>query len=228
MAVIGGIVAGLAAFGIGETSPELIPAEPVQYNFMGQMKWTVSKETPGVQLRIAALTFGLLGTSLGVTLGIAGGLARRAGSAMATTGAGLLGAVLGIAIGGGISLAVIPPLLEVYFSHKDLEVIIGLLTHIVIWGPLGAAAGLAFAVGLGERPLIGRALVAGLLGAVIGTLAFDLVGALAFPLAKTDALLSLTWPTRLLARLLVSLGTGSALAFSLSRPTEVQEQGRAG
>jgi len=71
--------------------------------------------------------------------------------------------------------------------------------------------GLAFAIGLGERRLPGRALLAGLAGAVLGTIAFDVVRALAFPLAKTDALFSLTWPTRLL----VSLGTAAALALSL-------------
>jgi hypothetical protein len=215
LAMAGGIVAGLAAFGIGEATSDLIPAEPMQYNFMGQMRWTVTKDSPRVLSRVAALGFGVLGACLGGSLGIAGGLARRPASAVAPSAGGLLGTVLGATLGAGTSLALVPLLLELYFGHKEMEILTGTFSHSVIWGPLGAAAGLAFAVGLGERRLIGRALVAGLAGALLGTLAFDLVGALAFPLAKTDTLFSLTWPTRLMARLMVTLGTAAAMALSL-------------
>jgi hypothetical protein len=213
--MVSGLVAGLAAFGIGEATSELIPPEPMQYNFMGEMRWTVTKDSPRVVSRIAALSFGVLGACLGGSLGIAGGLARRPASAAAPTAGGLLGTVLGATLGAGTSLAIVPPFLEFYFDHKDVELLTGTFGHSVIWGPLGAAAGLAFAVGLGQRRLFGNAVMAGLAGAVLGTIAFHLVGALAFPLAKTDGLFSLTWPTRLLARLLVSLGTAAALAFSV-------------
>jgi hypothetical protein len=216
LAMVGGLVAGLAAFGIGEATSDLIPAEPEQINFMGTMQWSVTKQSPRVLSRVAAVGFGVLGACLGGSLGIAGGLARRPVSAAAPAAGGLLGAVLGAALGAGTSLALVPPLLDLYFGHKDMEILTGMFSHSVIWGPLGAAAGLAFAVGLGERRLIGRALVAGLAGALLGTVVFDFVGALAFPLAKTDALFSETWPTRLLARLIISLGTAAALALSLS------------
>ena len=93
--------------------------------------------------------------------------------------------------------------------------------HGVIWGPLGAAAGLAVAIGLGEPRLIGRAMVAGLAGAVLGAVAFDVVGAFAFPLAKTDSPISRTWASRLLARLLVTIGTAATLALLLPAPRNV-------
>jgi hypothetical protein len=218
LAVAGGIVAGLAAFGIGEATSDLIPAEPVQYNFMGEMRWTVTKDSPRVLSRATALGFGVLGACLGGSLGIAGGLARRPASPAAPAAGGLLGAVLGVALGAGTSLALVSPLLDLYFGHKDLEILTGMFSHGVLWGPLGAAAGLAFAVGLGERRLTGRALMAGLAGAVLGTVAFDLVGALAFPLAQTDHLFSQTWPTRLMARLMVSLGTAAAIVLVLPNP----------
>jgi len=214
----GGIVAGLAAFGIGEATSDLIHAEPVQVSFMGTMKWSVTKHSPRVLSRVAALGFGVLGACLGGSLGIAGGLARRPASAVAPAAGGLLGTVLGATLGAATSLALVPPFLELYFGHKDIEILTGMFSHAVIWGPLGAAAGLAFAVGLGERRLLGRALLAGLAGAVLGTIAFDLVGALAFPLAKTDGLFSETWQTRLMARLMVTLGTAAALALSLPKP----------
>ena len=218
LVALGGVLAGLAAFGIGEATSDLIPPEPEQYNFMGEMRWTATKDSPRVRSRVAALSFGVLGACLGGSLGIAGGLARRPVSATAPATGGLLGAVVGAALGAGTSLALVPRLLDLYFGHKDLEILTGMFSHGVIWGPLGAAAGLAFAVGLGERRLTGRALTAGLAGAVLGTVAFDLVGALAFPLARTDGLFSLTWPTRLMARLMVSLGTAAAIVLVLPDP----------
>jgi len=56
----------------------------------------------------------------------------------------------------------------------------------LIWGLLGASAGLAFAVGLGERRRLGRALIAGLVGAVLGAVAFEFIGAVFFTLAETE------------------------------------------
>ena len=63
--------------------------------------------------------------------------------------------------------------------------------------------------------------MAGLVGAVVGAVAFDLVGAFAFPLAKTDSPISQTWATRLLARLLVTIGTAASLALLLTGPRNV-------
>ena len=79
--------------------------------------------------------------------------------------------------------------------------------HGLIWGLLGASAGLAFAVGLGEPRLCGKVLTAGFVGAVLGTVAFELIGGVAFPMAETGEPISETWATRLMARLLVTVGT---------------------
>jgi hypothetical protein len=83
---------------------------------------------------------------------------------------------------------------------------------------VGASAGLALAVGLGERHVAGHAVMAGLLGAVLGSIAFDMIGAAAFTNARTFQPISDTWPTRLLARLLVTIGTDAAVAVSLPGP----------
>jgi hypothetical protein len=101
-------------------------------------------------------------------------------------------------------------------DHQDLDMIIAMLIHGLFWGLLGAAAGLAFAIGM--KAPIGRAVAAGIVGAVLGSVAFDLVGAFAFPLAKTDSPISLTWPSRLCARLLVCVGTAAALTRVLPGP----------
>ena len=109
LAVVAGIVAGSAAFGIGEGTAELIPPEKVQFNVFGQTRGMASRDTPRVVTRTAALAFGVLGLCLGGCLGIAGGVARRRAAA-AVTG-GLLGAVLGAVRGRGRhagALAVVP------------------------------------------------------------------------------------------------------------------------
>jgi hypothetical protein len=89
------------------------------------------------------------------------------------------------------------------------------LTHGLIWGLLGALAGMAFAIGLGDRRLLGRALTAGFLGAVLGTVVMELIGAAFFASAATVNPISETLPTRLMARLLVTIGTAAGLILLL-------------
>jgi hypothetical protein len=54
----------------------------------------------------------------------------------------------------------------------------------------------------------------GLAGAVIGTIAYEAIGPALAPLAGTGDPISTTWPTRLLARLLVPVGTAMAIALT--------------
>ncbi len=89
--------------------------------------------------------------------------------------------------------------------------------HGIIWGLLGAAAGLAFVAGIWEWRLLGRVVTAGFVGGFLGAAAFELIGALAFAQAQTDEPVSATWTTRLLARLLVTVGVGVALVLVLRK-----------
>ena len=162
----------------------------------------------------AAAAFGLLGAALGVTLGVAGGWVRR--SRGAAVGAGLVGLVLG----GGAGVLASFGLMPVYSEHKDpsgTDLGQAILFHGGLWGSLGLAGGLAFGLGRhGMRP--GPVLVAavgGLVGALVGTFVFEVVGALGFPFARTTEPISASASTRLLARLAVAVGT--ALGASLSR-----------
>ena len=217
LAVIGGLLAGLLAFAIGEAIYEMIPAEKVQQDLMGTKIWTANRATSTeAARRNGALTFGVLGLCLGTCLGMAGGLARRSPSG-AVTGA-LLGAVLGLALGAGVSWASISWFIMTRMDHIDYDLIISLMMHGLIWSLLGASAGLAFAVGLGEPWLCGRCLTAGFAGAVLGTVAFELIGAVAFPMAETDEPISETWATRLMARLLVTVGTALIVILLLPEP----------
>src|SRR5205823_4510487 len=82
-----------------------------------------------------------------------------------------------------------------------------LLIHGGLWCGLGGAAGLAYALGrrgLKPGPLLEGAL-GGLIGAAIGTVFYELIGAMCFPLSRTTSPFSATAPTRLLARLSVAV-----------------------
>jgi hypothetical protein len=222
LAALGGLLAGLASFGVGEAVYEIIPAEGIQQRdrrtgreFIGPSAETVNMAAA----KNAALAFGALGLCLGGFLGIAGGLARRSTSA-AVTG-GLLGVVLGAVLGAGVSRALLPFLIKAQHDYGENELIVSLIMHGSIWGLLGASAGLAFVVGLGERRLVGRALTAGLVGAVLGAVAFEMIGAVSFTSANTNHPISDTWTTRMMARLLVTMGTAATLMLFLSEPRSV-------
>lgn len=203
---LAGLLAGLAAFGIGEMVHELIPAAKEEVNTMGRLIMLPTVKTTSVAgTWNGALTFGLFGVCLGGLLGMAGGLARRSGRAILV--AGLLGAILGLTVGAGVSFAVLPLFFHAEPLYPQYELILSISMHGSIWGLTGAAAGMAFAVGLGQRRMYGRALAAGFVGGVLGAIAFDLIGVLLFPLGNTGEPISTTWPTRLTARLLVALAT---------------------
>jgi hypothetical protein len=146
-----------------------------------------------------------LGALMGVAMGFAGGLSRQ--SVGAAWRAALIGLVLGAALGAVASLAFIP----LYFVAKrfsataEPDLSVAMLLHAGIWMSVGAAAGMAFALGLGERRRAGRAVLGGLLGALVGTLLYDVIGAAYFPLDGTSDPIAQTWYTRSLARLIVPL-----------------------
>jgi hypothetical protein len=104
-------------------------------------------------------------------------------------------------------------------DDPEHELILSLAAHALIWGLLGASAGLAFAIGLGERRLFGRAFLAGLTGAILGAITFELIGGAFFALAETTHPISATWLTRLMARLFVTVGTATAVAMILPNET---------
>jgi hypothetical protein len=218
------LIAGLAAFGLGEATYKIIPPKKVMLNTMGTIAPAVTGEGLHVaNTRNAALAIGILGACLGCGLGIAGGLAR--GAASGTVAAGLLGAILGAALPSVVTLASLKSFGDTQFYYSDYDLFISMGMHGLLWGLAGAVAGLAFAVGLGRPRLIARATVAGVLGAVIGAVAFDLIGAALFSLADTGEAISTTWTSRFAARMLVALATAVLVVFSLPAPSPSNAEG---
>ena len=103
--------------------------------------------------RSAAVSYGGLGMILGLTLGVAGGLARRSpGAAIA---AGIVGMVVGGAAGAGMTTVLLPIYHATRAAFPDADqnndLALALETHGGIWLAVGAAAGLAPRHRLGRR-----------------------------------------------------------------------------
>jgi hypothetical protein len=215
--VLAGLFAGLIAFGFGEAVYEIIPAANATHTMGGSRVMMPNRDTRILaDARNGAVTFGVLGLCLGGCLGLAGGLVGRSPARMAI--GGLLGAVLGAGLGVGLSLALLGPALRMRDVYFDYDLLISVAMHGLIWGSLGAAAGLAFAAGMGDWRRAGRYVIGGLVGAILGTLIYEAIGAAIFSSANTGEVISTTMETRFMARLLVTAGTALMVALLLPGP----------
>jgi hypothetical protein len=221
-----GLLAGLAAFAIGERTRTLIPVEKVQQNLMGSVVNVVNLDTTAVAWRRnGSLTFGALGICLGLGLGVAGGLARRSAGGSVT--GGLLGTILGAALGGGVSWVLLPRFIDAEYQNTEYELFISMGMHALLWGLAGAAGGLAFAMGLGKPRFGPMGLLVGLLGAALGAMTYEMIGAVFFDSAKPGEPVSQAAIARLLACLLVTLGAAIAVALALPEPSPLKPEPQA-
>ena len=214
LALAAGLLAGVATWLAGETDLLQVAPEKVMVQTMGGPTLDTTAATIRVaEEKTAVRVFGVFGAAMGLALGLAGGLAghspRRAGIA---AGVGL---VVGGIVGALAPLVVLPIFDRAGGAGSD-DMIPSMLMHAGVWIGVGAAGGLAFGIGLGGRRRVVASLIGGAVGAVIGAIAYEFVGAIAFPLAETASPISTTWESRLLARLLVAtfVAVGIALAVS--------------
>lgn len=213
-----GILAGILAFGLGEWTSAFFPVEQAGVPLGGGTVMRPTMETIArADMKNSALTFGVTGGILGLTLGVAGGLVSRS-TASAARG-GLVGLFLGAVLGVSLPLGLIEPFHRFQVDRNSDDLLVPVALHEILWAPLGAVGGLAFGVGRARAGVILRATLGGLLGAVLGTIAYDVIGATLAPLAETSEAISRTWPTRLLARLLLAVGTAGGIALTALSPT---------
>jgi hypothetical protein len=154
---------------------------------------------------------------MGAALGWAGGMVR--GDRRAAIGAALVGLVLGAGAGAGLGLGLGP----IYYRnerHFANDLIRPMLLHGGVWGAAGTAGGLAFGLGLGGGARAMRALLGGLVGALLGTVLADLIGGVAFPMARTVQPMALTWAPRVLARFSVAVLAAVGAALAVDGPRE--------
>ncbi len=208
-ALTAGLVAGLASWLGGESRSirdmfeiDVAAGSGMDFSKIDENAVKSQQKLLETQSRGGSATFGILGATLGLALGLAGGLARRSLTAALT--AALAGLVLGGAAGAGVALGMIRLFYQDYDPHSE-ALLLPMLVHGGIGSAIGIAAAVAFGIGLGGRGRFLRAGLGGLLGAIVATLIFEVVGALAFPMAKTHHPVSEVSASRLLANLVVAL-----------------------
>jgi hypothetical protein len=214
MALVAGLLAGVAAWLVGETILEAYRTI-LSPKIKREADAGVALQVMRARLLSASGTFTALGAIVGLGLGLSGGLARRSASAGAK--AALLGCVVGSIAAASVSLLVLPNFFKRY-DPQSQDLVLPLLTLGAICSSVGAAGGLAFGVGLGGRDRWMKSLVGGLIGAALATVTYELVGAVAFPTSRTELPVSLAYATRAMLHVLVAAfaGVGSALALDLS------------
>jgi hypothetical protein len=110
MVLAGGLLAGLAGFGSGEYGLRLFaPSLELPPGIRGDQSRAPLEHARRIRVsqdRVATLSYGVLGALLGLALGAAGGMARRSPPAAIT--AALIGLVLGAAAGAGTTFLILP------------------------------------------------------------------------------------------------------------------------
>jgi hypothetical protein len=213
-----GALAGLLSWAAGEPLREVVrPRSTAVRTREGTRTFIPPPESAAADTRNAALSFTVLGGLSGAGLGVAGGLSRKNGRAVAL--AGLVGLVLGAAVAGRLTILLLPAYFAFRMRTPDeslQNLFWPLIVHIGLWAPAGAAGGLAFAIGHAARRRTLAVVMGGLLGAALGTAVYEIVGALAFPMAGTPSVISSTAGTRLLARVAVTTFAAAGVALGLT------------
>jgi len=174
-----------------------------------------------ISIRDAMVSFGTLGALLGLGLGMAGGLIGRSGRRAGLAGAA--GLVLGGLTGAGMARALGP----IYFDNLNAnDMTYALEVNGGIWGGVGAAAGLAFGLGLGGSARMLRIAVAGFGAGLLAMALFVFAASILSPRAMADRPISSNPGSRfaalVLLALMVSAGTVLAEGSGGKEPARVK------
>ena len=217
MALVAASLAGVAS---------VIAGEAIMNHYKGDLNPKIQNNPTPESVRLlkearlysATFTFTTLGGLLGLTLGLAGGLAARR-SIAATTGAAILGLLLGV-VGSASASRFLVSFFYKNYDPVSTDLIFPLLTHSVIWSVVGALGGLAFGLGIGGPRRWQASLVGGLTGGAAAAVVYELVGALFFASSKTDLPLSASSTTRGMALLLVAGLSAIGAVLAVCQPAK--------
>jgi len=219
MALVAGFAAGLASWGAGEVAVQKIVASlrvtGAEFNTREKQTYEAFRRVNQSVTDRAMVSYGALGATMGLALGLVGGLARRSAAV------GLLAAVVGLFLGGAAGAGATQQLLPIYFhaektsgDHLSSDITTPLLIHGGIWTAAGLAAGLALGIGLGGWRRAVQAGIGGALGAVFATFLYEFAGPFAFPDAATSEPIAGERFARLMAHLSVAVLVALGAAWS--------------
>ena len=209
-AMVAAILAAVGTWLLGESGVARAVAANAAIPTMGQIVIAPTiATTQAAAVKNSVRMFGAFGALVGFMLGLAGGWLR--GNARAAWAA----AVVGL-IAGGVTGAAGPPLIVRGFhqwqSQGADDLIISMVMHSGLLALSGAAAGLAFALGLGNKRRLVHAALGGAIGAVIGAVAYDLIGAFALPFANTADPIAATAAARFLEVIVPAIAIAAGAA----------------
>ena len=213
--LVAGLLAGTASLLAGEAIMNRYGADlypPVKR----QLSPEEIKRWHGARLYCPVAIFSTMGGFLGLAMGMAGGLAR--GSVFRGAWAAMVGLLLGTIVAASASLLFV----SLFYKKHDPEtgdLVFPMLTHGAIWSAIGAMGGLVFGLAIGGQGRWKATVLGGLVGAAAATVVYEIVGALAFPIDRTDLPLAASITTRGMAHLLVAIlsAVGAAVALQQSR-----------
>jgi hypothetical protein len=184
-----GLLAGsLAACG-GELTYQALyrePQYPASFSTLGSSERGIARAVVRYKTKVVVETnqamaaFGLLGAALGVVLALAGGLSGSSGRT--SPRAAVVGGVLGGVAGAGISMAIVPLFFELSDALTAIPLI--LLTHATIFAGVGAAGGAALGWQWGDRKVIVRCVIGGIVGALVATLVVEVINVGTFGISR--------------------------------------------
>jgi hypothetical protein len=208
-----GFVAGMASWLIGEAlhgrlQPQLLSTGGMPSIEESQAGANAYRAAVALQMSVA---YGSLGAALALALGLAGASGRR--SSRVTSIAAALGAMLG-GFAGALTPQILMPIYFRFYDPDSDDLPLAILILGGIGSAVGAAGGLSYGIGLGDRGRTARAALGGFLGALAGVVIYVVAGTLAFPLDQTTKPISATGGSRLLARLLVAILASAGATMS--------------
>jgi hypothetical protein len=222
-AALAALVAGLAAWLATELGAFRVePGVEKTQMIWGEAIAVTARTRTIAAIREVSWSLGTFGALLGAGMGLAGALSRRSWR-RALVVAGIGGAAAALA---GILMpwVVLPPYHQAEM-HAAGDLTRSVLMHLELWVLLGAAAGLAWGIGQPEPRRWLATLVGGAVGAALGILLYDVLGAFLFPLAETGKPVSAAWQTRLMAFLLVGGSTVFGVLAAAKTPDSRTSQG---
>ena len=112
--------------------------------------------------------------------------------------------------GAGLSMALVPLFFQL--ANSDITALpLLFLTHALIFAGVGAAAGAALGWEWGDRKVIVRCMLGGVVGAVVATLVGEVVNVAAFGIMRIFEPVPATSMARILVHLWVALGATMGL-----------------
>jgi hypothetical protein len=213
-AIVAAAAAAIVAWLLGELGVAKAVAANEAVPTMGvTIMAPTAATTQAADLKNCIRLFGVFGALLGISLGMAGG--RLRGNARTTWWAASVGL-----IGGGVSGAVVPmfvvPAFHRWQSAGAEDLTYSMAMHAGLLILPGVIAGLALAIGLGNKKRLIHAALGAALGAVIGAVVYDLAGGYAFPFANTGDPLATMSVARLVELIVpaIAIAVGAACGAS--------------